>query len=104
MNIRPVRAYLVPALLLAGTILLFAQDWQTAANLPGVDMAGLAPAAKNRALHALRAQECSCGCGMKVAECRVKDPKCYYSKGMSSVVIASLKAGNRYLVDIWPKN
>jgi len=93
MNIRPVRAYLVPALLLAGTILLFAQDWQTAANLPGVDMAGLAPAAKNRALHALRAQECSCGCGMKVAECRVKDPSCVYSKGLSATIVDSIKKG-----------
>src|ERR1017187_2120514 len=35
----------------------------------------------------------TCGCGMKVAECRVKDPNCYYSKGLASIIVASLKAG-----------
>lgn len=93
MKIRPVRAYLLPTLLLAGTVLLIAQDWQTATSLAGVDFGGLTPPLKQRALHALRVYECSCGCGMKVAECRVKDPGCTYSKGLSATVVESIRKG-----------
>jgi protein-disulfide isomerase len=74
-------------------LILLAQDWQTATTLPGVDFAGLTPAAKQKALHALRAYDCSCGCGMKVAECRVKDPGCAFSRGLSSTLLDSLRKG-----------
>jgi protein-disulfide isomerase len=78
---------------LGGAALLWAQEWQTVANLAGVDLTGLTPARKTRALNALRTQACSCGCGMKVAECRVKDPNCSYSRGLASVTVAAIKAG-----------
>jgi protein-disulfide isomerase len=93
MHIRFARAYLVPALLTAGTFLLLAQDWQTATQLNGVDMSGLTTTQKARGLHALRTEECSCGCGMKLAECRVKDPGCAFSRGMSAALVESLHAG-----------
>jgi protein-disulfide isomerase len=73
--------------------LLCAQDWQKAASLPAVDLGGLTPAQKNTALKVLREGDCSCGCGMKIAECRVKDPNCSYSKGLSSVIVDSVKQG-----------
>jgi protein-disulfide isomerase len=78
---------------LGGSLVLFAQDWQTVANLAGVDFSGLTPARKVKALEALRAQDCSCGCGMKVAECRVKDPNCSFSRGLASVTVGAIKAG-----------
>jgi protein-disulfide isomerase len=78
---------------LGGAALLWAQEWQTAVNLAGVDFSGLTPAGKTRALHALRTQGCSCGCDMKVAECRVKDPNCSFSRGLASVTVAAIKAG-----------
>jgi len=93
MKIRPVRAYWLPTLLLASTVLLIAQDWQTATSLAGVELGGLTPPLKQRALHALRVYDCSCGCGMKVAECRVKDPGCTYSKGLSATVVESIRKG-----------
>jgi protein-disulfide isomerase len=80
-------------LVLGGAALLFAQEWQTASDLAGVDFSGLTPAAKARALHALRNQNCSCGCNMKVAQCRVEDPNCSYSRGLASVTVAAIKAG-----------
>ena len=83
----------IVAIVVGGTALLLAQEWQTAANLAGVDFAGLTPAQKARALHALRTQDCSCGCGMKVAECRVKDPNCSYSRGLASVTVGAIKSG-----------
>src|SRR5260370_4052448 len=45
------------------------------------------------ALKALRTQGCSCGCDMKVAECRIKDPNCSYSRGLASVTVGAIKAG-----------
>ena len=78
---------------LFGAVVLFGQDWQTLTTLPAVDMGGLTPAQKTRALKALRGQDCSCGCGMKVAECRVKDPGCSFSRGLASVIVDAVKKG-----------
>ena len=78
---------------LGGAALLLAQEWQTVANLAGVDFTGLTPARKTVALKALRTQDCTCGCGMKVAECRVKDPNCSFSRGLASVTVGAIKAG-----------
>jgi len=82
-----------PVGLLLGAVLLFAQDWKTATTLPSVDLEGLTPAKKATALKLLRNRDCSCGCGMKVAQCRIEDPGCTYSRGLSSVMIAALKEG-----------
>src|SRR3954447_6580444 len=78
---------------LGGAVLLLAQDWQTVTNLADVDFTGLTAAKKTAALHALRNFDCSCGCGMKVAECRVKDPNCSYSRGLSTMLVEAIKKG-----------
>ena len=80
-------------LVFVGAAVLFAQDWQTMANLPGVDFSGLSPTRKEAVLKVLREHGCPCGCEMKVAECRVKDPNCSYSKGISAALIDAVKAG-----------
>lgn len=87
------RALTVLGLYILGAALVGAQDWTTMESLPAVDFSGLSPAQKATALKLLRAHACSCGCNMKVAECRVKDPNCYYSRGLAAVIIGSLKAG-----------
>jgi protein-disulfide isomerase len=74
--------------------LLCAQDWQNATSLPAVDLGGLTPAQKNTALKLLRENDCSCHCGMKIAECRMKDPNCSYSRGLASVIVDSVKQGS----------
>lgn len=73
--------------------LLFAQDWQTLPALPSVDFTGLTAAQRALALKVLRAKSCPCGCNMKLAECRVKDPPCSYSKKLSAIVVDSVKSG-----------
>lgn len=75
---------------------MFAQsptDWQVAADLPGIDLNGLTAAQKTAVLKLLREEDCSCGCGMKLAECRVKDPSCTYSKGLSAILIKNIRDG-----------
>ncbi len=79
---------------LLGAVLLLAQDWTTATSLPSVDLSGLTAAQKATALKLLRENDCSCGCGMKMAECRTKDPNCTYSRGMASVIVDELRKGH----------
>jgi protein-disulfide isomerase len=77
-----------------GTALLFAQpDWKTVTALPAVDFSGLSPVTAHALLRLLRTHDCTCGCGMKVAECRVNDPSCSYSKGVAAAMGDALRAG-----------
>src|SRR5687767_15065420 len=75
------------------SLLLAQQTWQTATDLPGIDMAGLTATQKSAALKMVREQDCNCGCALKLAECRVKDPNCSYSRTLSSAVVSEFKAG-----------
>lgn len=85
------------ARLFCGTIfaasLLCAQEWKTTSTLPGIDLSGLSASQKATVLKVLREHDCSCGCGMKLAECRIADPGCAYSTGLAVAVINSIKAG-----------
>lgn len=89
----PPKARLASLIVLAAAILFAQQEWKTLSALPGVDFTGLSSARKADALKVLREHGCPCGCEMKLAECRVKDPACSYSKGMSSILVSSLHAG-----------
>lgn len=73
--------------------LLFAQDWKTASNLPGVDLSKLSDSQKATVLKILREGECSCGCNMKLAECRVVDPSCSYSNGLAAAIVDAIQHG-----------
>jgi len=68
-------------------------DWQTSADLPQVNLAGLSPFQKKAALKALRTQGCLCGCGFQLAECRVKDPACADSRKLAEIVVGAVKEG-----------
>ena len=76
------------------TFLCLAQGgWQTATSLPSVDLTVLSPANRNVALSILRAEGCSCGCTMKIAECRINDPNCAVSRRLAGYVVQELDAG-----------
>jgi protein-disulfide isomerase len=70
-----------------------AQNWQSATQIPGIDLTGLNPDQRSAALQILREESCNCGCSMKIAECRFKDPQCSYSRGLALRVVKELKAG-----------
>lgn len=73
-------------------------DWKTATTLNGVNLAGLTPAQRQNVLVAVREGACGCGCAMKIAECRVKDPKCGESTALAQYVIREVKAGRSVAV------
>ena len=82
------------ALLLSLTVVCLAQgDWQTMTNLPGVDWQGLTGAKQAMALKIIRSEACTCGCDMKVAECRMKDHTCADSKKLAKGVVKDAAAG-----------
>jgi len=72
---------------------LSAQDWKTADSLADVDLSRLSAAQKASVLKVLLSQGCSCGCTMRLAECRVQDPNCSYSKGMAAAVVEAISHG-----------
>ncbi len=88
-----IRCWTVVAICLLGVTVLCAQDWKASTALPGVDLTGFTAQQKATVLKLIRDRDCSCGCGMKVAECRVKDPNCSYSRGLASVIAGAIKAG-----------
>lgn len=75
------------------TIALAQVDWKTSTALPGVDLTGLTTAQKNVALSVMRSENCGCGCDMKIAQCRIFDPKCAVSHRWSDMVVKSAAAG-----------
>jgi predicted DsbA family dithiol-disulfide isomerase len=87
------RTQRIAGLCLLGAVLLFAQDWKTTDSLPNVDLTGLTAAQKAKVLKLVRENECSCHCGMKVAECRMMDPSCSYSKGIAQAIADAIKQG-----------
>ena len=68
-------------------------SWSAANELPAVDQTGLTASQKQALLTVLRTKSCNCGCGMKIAECRVKDPKCGSSLSLSAKVGQELRGG-----------
>ncbi len=83
---------LVPFFLL-GAICLAQGTWQTATDLPGVDWAGVNAARKQAALKFMRTEACTCGCNMKIAECRMNDPSCAVSRKMATVTVKDFADG-----------
>jgi len=90
----PIKGIALAACSILGAALLVAQaDWRTVDNLPGVDLSGMSPLQVGALLRLLRNHDCACGCGMKVAECRVKDPQCSWSTGLAAAMADAIRAG-----------
>lgn len=74
--------------------LLTAQEtWKVATELPALDLSPLSPPQREAALTLLRTESCPCGCTMKIAECRIKDPACSFSRGLAATAVREFKAG-----------
>jgi protein-disulfide isomerase len=68
-------------------------DWKKTEALPGVDFSGLSKPQKDAVLVVIRTEPCACGCDMKVAECRSKDPQCAFSRRLAAFAIRTASAG-----------
>jgi protein-disulfide isomerase len=54
---------------------------------------------KKAVLKLVREQDCSCQCGMKTAECIMKDSNCAYSRSLAKIAIQGVKDG-KTLIEI----
>jgi len=82
--------------------------WKTSEMLGDVDLSSLTPVQKKAALKILREEDCSCQCGMKTAECIMKDTNCSYSRTIAKIAIQGVKDGKSLmeiskLMDASPK-
>lgn len=66
-------------------------DWTTATEFPNVDFSGLSAPQKELALKILRGESCTCGCNMKLAQCRIVDPPCGDSRALASIVVEGVR-------------
>ena len=85
-----------------------AEAWKTTDKLPGIDLSDLTAVQKRAVLKLLREEDCSCQCGMKTAECIMKDSNCSYSRKLASIAIQGVKDGKTLaeiskLMDASPK-
>jgi protein-disulfide isomerase len=96
----PARGFTITACAaLAAAVLIAQPDWRTVVNLPAVDFSGLSTVKQRVLLRLLRNHDCTCGCAMKVAECRVNDPGCSWSKGVAAAMGDALRAGKDAAVE-----
>jgi len=65
-----------------------------ATSIPGVDLTKLTPAQRTEAVKALNAENCTCGCGSTLAECRIDDPDCPVSLPLAKELVAKLTASS----------
>lgn len=63
-----------------------------AKEIPGVDLASMTPAARTAALKALNAEDCTCGCGLTLAACRINDPTCSVSLPIAQALAKKIAA------------
>jgi protein-disulfide isomerase len=73
--------------------------WKTSQTLGDVDLSSLTPVQKKAVLKMVREQDCSCQCGMKTAECIMKDSNCAYSRALAKIAIQGVKDG-KSLIEI----
>ncbi|MGH9735662.1 MAG: TlpA disulfide reductase family protein [Candidatus Acidiferrales bacterium] len=72
---------------------IFLKNASLATELPGVDFKGLTEAQRKEALKRMNSEGCTCGCQMTVAQCRLLDPTCPISKGMSEKAVQQVRSG-----------
>ena len=62
-------------------------------GLEGVDLSGLTEEQKGLALKVLNETDCTCGCGMRVAQCRVDDQNCPRSPVLARAIVDAVRRG-----------
>ena len=50
-----------------------------AKEIPGVDLTKMTPAQRTAAIKAMNSENCTCGCELTIAACRINDPSCSVS-------------------------
>ncbi len=73
---------------------IFLKNAANATDLPGVDFKGLKPEQKRLALKRMNSENCTCGCKMTIAQCRINDPSCSISDKLAAQVVKQAAASH----------
>lgn len=67
-----------------------AEDIAQMKEIPGVDLSSVPEGKRSEVLQALNSENCTCGCGLTVAKCRIDDPSCTVSPEVAKKIIARI--------------
>lgn len=71
---------------------IFLKHADRATLLPGVNLTKLTPEQRLVALHRFNAEECPCGCKLTLAQCRIYDRGCTFSKDRTAAILEEIFA------------
>jgi thiol-disulfide isomerase/thioredoxin len=66
-----------------------------ATEIPGVDLTKMTPAQRTEALKVLNEENCTCGCGLTLAACRINDPACEISLPIAQKIAEQIGKGQK---------
>ena len=72
---------------------IFLKNAANATVLPGVDFKGLTAEQKRAALKRMNSENCTCGCKLTIAQCRISEPDCDTSPKLAAQIIRDIKSG-----------
>jgi thiol-disulfide isomerase/thioredoxin len=59
-------------------------------KIPGLDLSTLSPERRAEALQKLNTEQCTCGCGLTLAQCRLDDPDCGVSLPAAQALVKKI--------------
>ena len=69
---------------------IFLKNAARATELPGVDFKKLTAAQRQAALKQLNSQNCTCGCQLTIAQCRINDSTCSTSQQLAEKIVRQI--------------
>jgi thiol-disulfide isomerase/thioredoxin len=66
---------------------IFLKNAANATELPGVSFKGLKPEQKRIALKRMNSENCTCGCKLTIAQCRINETTCTISEKLAAQVV-----------------
>jgi len=72
---------------------IFLANAAHATELPGVDFLKLTPDQKKAALKRMNSENCTCGCNLTIAQCRINDTACEVSIGLAKKIVEDAARG-----------
>jgi thiol-disulfide isomerase/thioredoxin len=69
---------------------IFLKNAANATELPGVDFKGLKPEQKRLALKRMNTENCTCGCKLTIAQCRINETTCGTSEKLAAQIVRQI--------------
>jgi thiol-disulfide isomerase/thioredoxin len=73
---------------------IFLKNAANATELPGVSFKGLKPEQKRLALKRMNSENCTCGCKLTIAQCRINESTCATSEKLAAQVVRQVGASH----------